>query len=407
MNDHQCKGYIAEPQNESNVLNFNILKGSTSEELMKTLSSPDVQRLLLDMAKEPRTKDYIESSLNRAGLSLNKLLKLKLISQRENVYVVNLFLFTEADQYRMDSITESHATWLAHVILQHRPEIEEYVKDYTARDVDQHAVLYLILGCFSLDWDGLALSAQKGVRTTDNLLSRIFPKTIIYAWEPTALTKKKIYCGSHNSTYGGIEFTSFGDHQIQPRKALPDFFWNPKIYGDPFRSELSDMIDQSSIDEVGKETGTFLISLRNKPETLHELAMSSGISETRCKEIADFLIHIGYITSQDNYYHLRIPVLSSSDTEIVRRLRDIGREEMEAWYTSCYSQLHSELSGLTPFKYGLKQEEFFYNVWHDIFGKANRILVESGLFADPYSDFYGAAGIIPLVFNASLYSKKQ
>ena len=45
----------------------------------------------------------------------------------------------------------------------------------------------------------------------------------------------------------------------------------------------------------------------------------------------------------------------------------------------------------------------FYNIWHDLFGATNRMLVEAGLFADPYSEFYGAKGIIPVVFDESLY----
>jgi hypothetical protein len=44
-----------------------------------------------------------------------------------------------------------------------------------------------------------------------------------------------------------------------------------------------------------------------------------------------------------------------------------------------------------------------YYVWHDIFAAANRTLVKAGLFADPYSQIYGAKGIIPVVFMSSLY----
>ncbi len=88
---------------------------------------------------------------------------------------------------------------------------------------------------------------------------------------------------------------------------------------------------------------------------------------------------------------------------MVRKIRAFGREEMERWFESGYLRLHDELAELTPFRYGAKQTDFFYNVWHDIFGAVNRILVQSGVFADPYSEFYGATGIIPVVFDESLY----
>jgi hypothetical protein len=88
---------------------------------------------------------------------------------------------------------------------------------------------------------------------------------------------------------------------------------------------------------------------------------------------------------------------------MVQRILKIGREEMERWFESGYRQLHDELAELSPFRYGVSQEDFFYEIWHDIFGAANRILVQSGLFADPSSEYYRAKGVIPLVFEKSIY----
>jgi hypothetical protein len=103
--------------------------------------------------------------------------------------------------------------------------------------------------------------------------------------------------------------------------------------------------------------------------------------------------------------YMMLGCFSLRDESMVQKIRKIGREEMERWFESGYRQLHDELAAIAPFRYGVSQEDFFYEIWHDIFGAANRILVESGLFADPYSEYYGAKGVIPLVFEKSLYSK--
>ena len=34
-----------------------------------------------------------------------------------------------------------------------------------------------------------------------------------------------------------------------------------------------------------------------------------------------------------------------------------------------------------------------------------KLLVEAGMFADPYSNYYGAKGLIPVVFDQSLYKQ--
>lgn len=305
----------------------------------------------------------------------------------------------------MHEITESQAQILASALLKRRTEIEAILGQYKLPGVDPHAALYFMLGCFSLDWDGLALTAKRGYRKTTSIFERIFPRTIIYGWEPPVPSKRGIYCGSHNTIYGNAELTSFGDREIQPRHTLPDILWNRDYYPDTLKLKVEEVIKTSSGKAVGKQIGSLMLALREGNKSLSELAKAAGTGEDRAMKLANLLIELGYITNNNNYYSPRIPVLSLGDSSMVRKIRGIGREEMENWFQSGYNRLQDELAELTPFRYGLKQTDFFYYIWHDIFGATNRILVESGLFADPYSKFYGAKGVIPLVFESSLYEK--
>ena len=47
-------------------------------------------------------------------------------------------------------------------------------------------------------------------------------------------------------------------------------------------------------------------------------------------------------------------------------------------------------------------ETVYTEVWHFIFGIANRVLVEEGLFADPYAEERKSKGFIPAVWAKGL-----
>lgn len=398
-------GQILKSQTQDNVLEYRLIEGSGSSKLHSAMGSINVQRLLLDIAQEPRNREYLKSKLRGTQIVTEDLLDLGLIRVKDDLFTISFLIFSSEDLLRMREITESHARMLATGILNRRTEIEKDVKDYQLSGVDPHAVLYIIIGCFSLDWDGLALTEEKGYWTSPSLFRRIFPKTIVYAWQPSELSKKTFYKGSHNTKYGKSVLTSFGDHQIQPRHAFPDVLWQQDVYPDRLKLRLKEILGSSSEEAVGKQVANLMSVLRGGSMNRAELTDAVGTSEDQIKKLTDLLVEFLYINEIQGKYSARIPVLTSRDSLTVQNIRKIGGEELERWLEFGYPQLQKELMDLAPFRYGVPQCDLFYEIWHDIFGAANRMLVESGLFADPYSDYYGAKGIIPVVFDDSLYEK--
>jgi len=399
------QGQIIKSQTQEIVLKYRFIQGSGSSKLHSVMGNVEVQRLLLEIAEEPRDREYLESKLQGTQIAIEDLLDLSLVHAKDNLYTISFLIFSSKDLFRMREITEFHARMLANAILNRRMEIEEDVKAYQLSGVDPHAVLYIIIGCFSLDWDGLALTEKKRYWTSPSLFRRIFPKTIVYAWQPAELSKKKFYKGSHNTKYGKSVLTSFGDHEIQPRHAFPDVLWQQDIYPDTLKLRMNEILGLSSKKTVGKQVASLMTVLRNGSMNQAELAEAVGTSEDQIKKITDILVDFLYINEIQGKYSARIPVLTSRDSLTVKKIRRIGMEELEHWLEFGYPQLQKELSELAPFRNGVPQSELFYEIWHDIFGAANRIIVESGLFADPYSDDFGAKGIIPVVFDNSLYEK--
>ena len=88
---------------------------------------------------------------------------------------------------------------------------------------------------------------------------------------------------------------------------------------------------------------------------------------------------------------------------MIQSLLKPSREIITNWLTQNVEPLKKQLSGLAAFKYGQPVEVFFYQLWHEIFGVANRILVEKRIFIDPYEEARKYKGYIPVIWHKNVY----
>jgi hypothetical protein len=101
-----------------------------------------------------------------------------------------------------------------------------------------------------------------------------------------------------------------------------------------------------------------------------------------------------------------IPVFSLEDRPMVQNVIQKSREMLAAWLKKNFDSLKTELKDLSAYKYGQPFEATFYKIWHELFGAANRILVEKGLFCDPYGKNRKYRGFIPFVWNMRILAEK-
>ena len=75
---------------------------------------------------------------------------------------------------------------------------------------------------------------------------------------------------------------------------------------------------------------------------------------------------------------------------------------MAAWHEANYARIRQALSDLTPIRNGVPFERVYTEIWHFVFGFANRTLVQEGFFANPYAESRRYQGFIPVVWDARL-----
>jgi hypothetical protein len=87
---------------------------------------------------------------------------------------------------------------------------------------------------------------------------------------------------------------------------------------------------------------------------------------------------------------------------MVDAVRAMGRQVMDAWLEQNGAAVKDSLGGLNAIRFGVAYQQLFTEIWHYLFGMANRSLVESGHFADPYTDGRLSKGMIPFAFDVEL-----
>jgi len=365
--------------------------GVSGREFMAAMKHREVQKVLLDLATAPLSQVFLDEALKGTGVTPGDLQALGLIRTDGDRYLLAFSLYTRADLDKIRAVAEVEGKTLAAALLAHRSEIEEILTRDPLPGVDWRAVAYFVLGCASLDWDGLNLTVEKGYRTV--------PKEGTYL--PEALqpggggSVRGLYWGSH-SMHAPIAFTSFGDHYSQPRNALPDLLWYLDLNApEPLKSHLIDAADAL----IRRRAGMMMLALRDSDKNRMQLAAAAGVTEEEAEKLLTLLAQLNYIRVVDDRYRAIIPVLTERDAPMVKQLRRIGHEVMVEWFAKHHEILCQKLGDLTPVRYGVLLSDGFYRVWHYVFGIANRELVTEGLFANPYDPGRSFKGFIPAVYQ--------
>jgi len=139
--------------------------GVSGREFMAAMKHREVQKVLLDLATAPLSQVFLDEALKGTGVTPGDLQALGLIRTDGDRYLLAFSLYTRADLDKIRAVAEVEGKTLAAALLAHRSEIEEILTRDPLPGVDWRAVAYFVLGCASLDWDGLNLTVEKGYRT--------------------------------------------------------------------------------------------------------------------------------------------------------------------------------------------------------------------------------------------------
>jgi hypothetical protein len=363
-----------------------------------------VQRLLLDIADEPRDRAYATRALEGSGISLDDLLALRLLRESGNRLVINFNFLTQRDQAEIVRIAARHAAVLANGFLARRDEIEAVLARRRLLDVPAADYAYILIGCFSLDWDGLTFTVDPRYRSS---ATHRIGRDVYTPWakeKGDAVSLKGLYWGSHNQSMENANLTTFGDHHSLPRAGFPDLGWSlrvdtDRLPGDEATRRRLVRAARQFLRELPGAVADLMMALGDGPQSVDALAAATSLSPETISETLGLLAEIEYVAEHGPGYRATIPVLTDADTPMVQELLSLGRGIIREWHERHYDELAADLSHITPLKHGVPYGVVYTEIWHFVFALANRKLVEAGLMADPYDEQRRYKGFIPAVWS--------
>ena len=363
---------------EPRLLSYSITGWSNSnspaENATYAMEHREVQRLLLDIAAEPRSPEYVEKGLAGSGVTLSDMIQNGSLRLESGRYWLNFSLLTRADQEIMRKVSDKYSDSLAAALLKHRLEIETLLASYDAPGVDRRELAFIIVGCFALDWGGLNLATAKGYRAAPP--KRKNGEFFFIAEETGGLSLKEIYWGSNSNSNGRYGFLTFGDH-------------------------FSGRINLQPLVNDGQKIGPVMFALREGPQPIDQLAAAAKSDRAATDVLVTRLAEIGWVERDEQQYVSRIPLLTLKDKDMVSGLTKLCDEVMTAWLTENYPRIREALSGTTPLRQKVPYDQTFDQVWHYLFGTTNHKLVRAGLFADPYAAGRQRPGYVAAMYDTA------
>lgn len=405
-----CSAVTATDSEDLGPLSLGIT-GSTPSEPTRNptaiLRPPEVQRLILAIAERPHSRAEVEAAIADQFFTVDDMVAVGLLREEAGDYWIDFNLLRVKDQQRILEASEDLGRSLAGAFLDRRKELEAIARGHEQPGDLSAEFLYLVLGCFSLDWDGLDLTRERGWRLG---AQRVIDGQEFTPWAKergAEVSLRGLYWGSHNDSVGGITLTTFGDHHSLPRFGMPDLLWSNTTSFRGFEeleeeekaaAQMLAVYEQ----DVSADVARVMMELGKEALSSSAIGERTGIPEGKLDRILAFLEAAEYVESSGEQWQAKVLVLRPEDAERVGALVAKGREIMIEWHEANYDRVRETLADLTPIRNGVPFERVYTEIWHFLFGFANRTLVEEGMFADPYRDDRRHQGFLPVVWADGL-----
>jgi hypothetical protein len=405
-------GYVGHPPADARLRARTYFENPRIEELVREIA-----------ARGAASPERIEQAVSGTPFSVDDLLRVKILRREGNEFHIGFNFFTAEDMRLVAAAVDRYAPLLVQAFVSRQAEFARIYDRYPVRSVGPRELAFVLIAGFSLNWDGLTISARLGYRKPLTVEGDGWRYGFWASEELADHDTHGFYWGSSTFPAEGINlasdpvnysFSSFGDPYSDPRMSFPDLF----LLG---LSDLSDAV-RDAVRSVGtvnetllgfdcpdvlgleraRDVGEILFALRRGPETEMELA---GFRPTKSLgPLLALLREIRYVEKDgQGRYELLIPVLDEEDGAMVRESMDLSARILEQWLADCYPKLRRDLGPLTSLRQGVPFESLFTQIWHEFFGRTTRDLIRAGFLFDPSGPDVRYKGSFPALWRSSLY----
>jgi hypothetical protein len=367
------------------------------------LNHPAVRPVILTIADAPLVLADAEERLKPSTYTVSELASLGLLKVVEGRVMLAFNYLSADDQRLMKARAQVYGRSLADAILKERAAIEALAKPVARTDAELRQILFFIVGCVGLDWDGLDFTAEKAYRAPPTVKGDAFAYTPWMKENAPDISRRGLYWGSHNFSAGAVTLTTFGDHHSLPRRALPDIL-NNQVNPFPILNspETAAVAGRRLLVAYGgamlQDFATVIQAVHRGQSTRSQVASSTGLPANRITALVEVLKAAELIVEDGDQLRLRMLVMTESAAPATGPILSRVRAAMEAWHATHYATVKKDLAGLTAVKQATTFEVMYTEIWHYIFGYTNLCLAEVGFMLDPYAPGWPFPGFLPVLW---------
>ncbi len=359
----------------------NLLPGVKDEDNpFVYLRDERIQDVVMYVARHFPQRNELYRKFEDAAQRIDNLFRVGALREEEHKVFLNFTLFTREDHRILYDVAARYGDQLAQALAKRKHEILDLVGVYRRTGASLEKVAFIAIGCFLLDWSSLEkLSGWGYMYPARQQTGGTFTVT---AEETVELDLRAIYWGGHSEDYEGLIFLSFGDHAVSRRAAFPDILWQ-----DPFKVRA----EYESPEAHGVLSAYLQPLKKDLAQALRALAGEEVNLSPPVEACKRWLERLGY--AQDDI--LSVPYFDEEDRAWLEPLSHLVFTEVRAWCEEYYTKLKEALADSTPVRHGVEYREVFRQVWHWVFGIANRSLAQRGLIYDTYEPGSSTPGYLP------------
>ncbi len=343
------------------------------------LSLENASLVIEKIIEKPSTIDEIVSELNISERevieAVNRLLKIKAIRVQDEVLEPNFIVLFKEDVLKIATATKPLGFRLAQKISGKWDNIgDKLAKIRCAKSIDLRKIAYAVIGAYILDLKGLTVLEEEGLA----ICGEVKPGNRCYTLYGREKFKEYrhlidgLFWGCHSSSENRVEFYSFGDH-TGSRFSLPDV---------ELRKILRIEYDEK---KLRKRVAQILL------EVIEDYFRIEDVETSLDKRLVNLLIDMDYITLEDGDLCLRSPIFIEDDQSYIDSLVKELKPTIKESVTESYKILKNSLRFVTPMRKGYNFGLVYIEIWHWIFGYANKFLAEKGYIYNPQRKKQGEA----------------
>jgi hypothetical protein len=383
-----------------------------------------VRSLIFEMETGPVSEQRVATALAGSDVTVADLTRVGLIRRRQGRFALAFNYFNARDMEAVIGAANRYVPSLVAAHLARRKDFEHLLDAYPVATVGKDRLAFVLIAGFALNWDGLKLTQEMGLRRTVQVEGKGFHYSFWASEDVPSHDTHGFYWGSSTLPDGPYNyardpadyaFSSFGDPFSDPRMSFPDLLlisaadMEPRVraaagriglvHDTSFGGDFKDVLGFES----GRDFAAVLFALRQGPKGAKELGPLVREPE-KIAAILGLLEDIQYVSRDEaGTFHLLVPVLDRADGPLLEKVLALSREILASWLRRISPELRRDLGTLTAMRQGVPFESLFTQIWHELFGLATKELVRSGFLFDPGGRDVRYKGSYPTLWRHSLY----